>query len=192
MDQSSSEPTDEPEEEPSQEEEEETTVSSTIPSTVPPTEITNLHSKSPVVVSSTNSARRKPVIRYQKRQRKQKNPSQPPLKYLVIPPLDSETINKQQERLNLFLNRTRDYQSTGLNDNRVVFYKIHRESGLGNMIRGYITSLAVALLTNRSIQCKNLAVFFYVVKVQRNFFFRFFVPPFPSMTASYSSKSHMT
>lgn len=166
MDQSSSEPTDEPEEEssqeeeePSQEEEEETTVSSTVPSTVPPTEMTNLHSKSPVVVSSTNSARRKPVIRYQKRQRKPKNPSQPPLKYLVIPPLDPEAINKQQERLNLFLNRTRDYQSAGLNDNRVVFYKIHRESGLGNMIRGYITSLAVALLTNRTIQCKNLAVF---------------------------------
>lgn len=138
------------EEEPSQEKEE-----TTVPPTVPPTKMKNRHSELPVVSSSINSAKVKPVKRFQKK-KKPKNPSQPPLKYLVIPPLEPEAIEKQQQRLDLFLNQTRDYQSVGLNENRVVFYKIHRESGLGNMIRGYVTSLAVALLTNRSIQCKNL------------------------------------
>lgn len=84
--------------------------------------------------------------------RHRSKPTDAPLKALLLPPLDPQVIDEQQRRLDAFLLRTRDYQITGLEEGRQVIYKIHRESGLGNMIRGYITSFAVAILTNRAIQ----------------------------------------
>lgn len=40
------------------------------------------------------------------------------------------------------------------NQSRMVIYKIHKESGLGNMIRGYMTALVIAMMTNRSLHCR--------------------------------------
>ena len=46
----------------------------------------------------------------------------------------------------------KDRQITLQKENRIVIYKIHKESGLGNMIRGYLTALVVGMMTNRAIQ----------------------------------------
>ena len=69
-----------------------------------------------------------------------------------------------------------------MDNGRIVVYKIHKESGLGNMIRGYLTAFVVAILTNRGVQGKHAFQPSPTVKAPREFFFKFFTPPFPNMS----------
>ena len=121
--------------------------------------------------------------------RKNKNkPTDAPFRSLIIPSLSTEAIQQQQARLDSFLLQTRDNQEKYLSIGRQVIYKIHREAGLGNMIRGYITALVIGLFTNRTIQSILLFIhFIFLVKSPKDFYYRFFIPPFPHMTASFTS-----
>ena len=115
-------------------------------------------------------------------------PTDPPFRSLRIPSLSIEAIQQQQARLDSFLLQTRDNQKKYLSIGRQVIYKIHREAGLGNMIRGYITALVIGLFTNRTIQSILLFIhFIFLVKSPKDFYYRFFIPPFPHMTASFTS-----
>lgn len=69
-----------------------------------------------------------------------------------------------------------------MDNGRIVVYKIHKESGLGNMIRGYLTAFVVAILTNRGVQGRHASQPSPTVKAPREFFFKFFTPPFPNMS----------
>ena len=78
---------------------------------------------------------------------------EPEIKMLVIPSLSHEAVVEQQHRFDSFLESMKEKQLTLPNQSRMVIYKIHKESGLGNMIRGYMTALVIAIMTNRSLHC---------------------------------------
>ena len=73
---------------------------------------------------------------------------------LVLPYLSEEAVTEQQRRFDNFLEEMKNRQLSLQKENRVVIYKVHKESGLGNMIRGYLTALVVGMMTNRAIQGK--------------------------------------
>lgn len=56
----------------------------------------------------------------------------------------------QQARLEEWLQATIQKQS--ICKDRLVVYDVHKQSGLGNMIRGYFTAMAIGILTNRCVQ----------------------------------------
>lgn len=66
---------------------------------------------------------------------------------------------------------------------RIVLYKVHKESGLGNIIRGYVTALALGSLTNRAVESCIVWSGSWLVAFPRDSFFKFFFPPFPNMSA---------
>ena len=76
----------------------------------------------------------------------------PYLRVIQVPELSPVAINRQQTLFNAFLKQFSANQTYHRKIGRVVIYKIHKDAGLGNMIRGYITAMAVAILTNRAIQ----------------------------------------
>ena len=76
----------------------------------------------------------------------------PYLRVMQIPVLSPVAIRRQQSLFNSFLKQFSLNQTYNRNLRRVVIYKIHKDAGLGNMIRGYITAMAIAILTNRAVQ----------------------------------------
>lgn len=62
-------------------------------------------------------------------------------------------IDQEQQRLfNRFLVKQNQIHQESERTDRIVLYKVHKESGLGNIIRGYVTAVAVGSLTNRAVQ----------------------------------------
>ena len=76
----------------------------------------------------------------------------PYLRVIQVPQLSPVAINRQQTLFNEFLKQFSANQMRNRNRGRVVIYRIHKDAGLGNMIRGYITAMAIAILTNRAVQ----------------------------------------
>ena len=74
------------------------------------------------------------------------------LRHFQLPSLSKDLITEQQRRFDAFLQSMHANQSNTKGGRGVVVYQIHRESGLGNMIRGYITSFLTAILTGRNFQ----------------------------------------
>ena len=74
------------------------------------------------------------------------------LRVIQVPQLSPVAIHRQQTLFNEFLKEFSANQTYNRNRGRVVIYKIHKDAGLGNMIRGYVTAMAVAILTNRAVQ----------------------------------------
>lgn len=103
----------------------------------------------------------------------------PYLRVMQIPALSPVAIHRQQTLFNSFLQQFSANQTYNRKLGRVIVYKIHKDAGLGNMIRGYITAMAVAILTNRAIQGMHEFVCFILVKAPRDIFFHYFIPPFP-------------
>ena len=91
-------------------------------------------------------------------------------------------IQTRQALFDAFLAKQDAIQRDCVDNGRIVVYKIHKESGLGNMIRGYLTAFVVAILTNRGVQGKHASQPSPTVKAPREFFFKFFTPPFPNMS----------
>ena len=91
-------------------------------------------------------------------------------------------IQTRQALFDAFLAKQDAIQRDCVDNGRIVVYKIHKESGLGNMIRGYLTAFVVAILTNRGVQGKHASQSSPTVKAPREFFFKFFTPPFPNMS----------
>ena len=91
-------------------------------------------------------------------------------------------IQTRQALFDAFLAKQDAIQRDCVDNGRIVVYKIHKESGLGNMIRGYLTAFVVAILTNRGVQGKHAYQPSPTVKAPREFFFKFFTPPFPNMS----------
>lgn len=91
-------------------------------------------------------------------------------------------IQTRQALFDAFLAKQDAIQRDCVDNGRIVVYKIHKESGLGNMIRGYLTAFVVAILTNRGVQGKHAFQPSPTVKAPREFFFKFFTPPFPNMS----------
>lgn len=77
-----------------------------------------------------------------------------PTKILVLPSQSEEEKQEQQSRFDHFLEEWYARQQILLAANRTVVYKIHKEAGLGNMIRGYVTALVVGMMTNRAVVCR--------------------------------------
>ena len=79
-------------------------------------------------------------------------PTEFPIRTLVLPSLSPQMIQEQQARFDTFLQQTHDFQTAGTLQDRQALYRIHHEAGLGNMIRGYLSTFTVGILTNRAIQ----------------------------------------
>ena len=94
----------------------------------------------------------------------------------------------RQTQFDAFLAKQDAIQRNCVNNGRIVIYKIHKESGLGNMIRGYLTAFVVAILTDRGVQGRREVLSSSTVKAPREFFFKFFFPPFPNMSGRTSSR----
>ena len=76
------------------------------------------------------------------------------IKWLLLPEQSETAKQEQQRRFNQFLDDFSKRQSTLISEGRVVVYKIHKEAGLGNMVRGYLTALIIGMMTNRAVVCK--------------------------------------
>ena len=101
------------------------------------------------------------------------------LRVIQVPQLSPVAIHRQQTLFNEFLKEFSANQTYNRNRGRVVIYKIHKDAGLGNMIRGYVTAMAVAILTNRAVQSMLKMRYSRLVKAPRDIFFHYFIPPFP-------------
>ena len=76
----------------------------------------------------------------------------PLIRTLRVPTMSNETIRQQQILFNAFLNEFNANQTENSKEGRILVYRIHKDAGLGNMIRGYITAVATSILTNRALQ----------------------------------------
>ena len=76
----------------------------------------------------------------------------PLIRTLRVPTMSNETIRQQQILFNAFLNEFNANQTENSKEGRILVYRIHKDAGLGNMIRGYITAIATSILTNRALQ----------------------------------------
>ena len=81
-------------------------------------------------------------------------------------------IVEQQKRLNTWLESFYQRQSKLSSSKRLIIYKVDHYAGLGNMFRGYFSTMAIAVLTNRCVQVQS---FYDYVNL-------FFVPPFPQLS----------
>ena len=82
-----------------------------------------------------------------------RNQSKNSIKWLILPEQTEKAKQQQQQRFDHFLDEFFKRQSTLISEGRVVVYKIHKEAGLGNMVRGYLTALIIGMMTNRAIVC---------------------------------------
>lgn len=141
-------------------------------------EITNLPTEA---VAKTNKFNGRRGLFRTKRQRVQIKPTDDPVRTLHIPSMTPQMIEEQQHRFNTFLQQTHDFQIAAVDSGRAALYRIHHEAGLGNIIRGYLTTFTIAILSNRTVQSILFLNLLMVVKTRNAMIFRFFVPPFPEM-----------
>ena len=81
-------------------------------------------------------------------------------------------ISEQQNRLNTWLESFYQRHSSLSSSKRLIIYKVDPYAGLGNMFRGYFSTMAIAVLTNRFVQVQSFCDYVNL----------FFVPPFPHLS----------
>ena len=64
----------------------------------------------------------------------------------------SSNSNGQQRRLNDYLQMMLKRQRALTMNKPIVIYEVHQESGIGNVIRGYLTTLVISSLSNKGMQ----------------------------------------
>lgn len=69
----------------------------------------------------------------------------------LTPSNSSQPYVSQQKRLDKYLEKMLAKQEKLTLREAIVLYEVHPESGIGNMIRGYLTGLVIASLTKRGL-----------------------------------------
>lgn len=71
-----------------------------------------------------------------------------------VTPSNSQPYVSQQKRLEKYLEKMLAKQTKLTLREPIVLYEVHPESGIGNMIRGYLTGLVIASLTKRGLMSR--------------------------------------
>ena len=123
----------------------------TVDSMSPETNEENINHPTEAVVKMNKLNSRRGQFRT-KRRRVQIKPTDDPVRMLHLPSMTPQMIEEQQRLFNTFLQQTHDFQIAAVDSGRAALYRIHHEAGLGNIIRGYLTTFTIAILSNRTIQ----------------------------------------
>lgn len=71
-----------------------------------------------------------------------------------VTPSNSQPYISQQKRLDKYFEKMLAKQTKLTLREPIVLYEVHPESGIGNMIRGYLTGLVIASLTKRGLMSR--------------------------------------
>ena len=90
------------------------------------------------------------------------------------------SIKRQQQLLTDWLHNMLAKEKNVLK-RTVIVYKVHPQSGIGNMIRGLLTTMLFSVALKKSVTSSYTSSSLSIVHSYDNFYCHFFFPPFPNM-----------